>query len=235
MDDKDMLLHLKHAELQCEFILQANLNLDRSVKQMQDWSEDWDYQRRGCEDIYDTIHLMLIHYHQLSRIFWPAKCCGEQGLDLCHRAMALRSEINLPDLNHPLRDEKVWRHATEFDHSVAGSDGRRYSAHHLTSFNQVITWMDNEAMLCWFEPATRAFVFHEEEFLLPDIVDVVTRLQKDVQCYLRLKTGLGFVGSDPVSLTSVSSGHSSTAAVATVSPAELTQYDALKMNDRLYS
>lgn len=186
MDAKDIMLHLKQAELQCELIVESGHELDRAIKQLQEWSEDWDCQRRACEDIYDAVHLTLIHCNQLSRIFWPAKCCGEQGLDLCHRAMALRSEINLPDLRHPLRNDVLWQHANELDHSVRDkSVMRRYNAHHLTSFDQVITWMDNEAMLCWLEPGTKVFVFHTQEFALAELFDVVSQLQHDIQHYLK--------------------------------------------------
>jgi hypothetical protein len=186
MDAKEMLVHLKQAELQCEFILDAGHELDRAFRQLQDWSEDWDCQRRACEDMYDAVHLLLIHANQLSRIFWPAKCCGELGLDLCHRAMALRGEINLPDIRHPLRNEALWRHANELDHSVRDNcSTRRYNAHHLTSFNHVITWMDNEAMFCWLEPASKIFVFHSEEFALAELLDGVQKLQQEILHYLK--------------------------------------------------
>ncbi|WP_127023266.1 hypothetical protein [Rheinheimera mangrovi] len=188
MDAKEILLHIKQAELQSELILEAGQELDRAIKQLHDWSEDWDCQRRACEDMYDAVHLILIHTYQLSRIFWPAKCCGEQGLELCHRAMALRGEINLPDLNHALRNQALWRHADELDHSVRDSSNnklRRYNAHHLTSFNQVITWMDNEAMFCWLEPASKTFVFHTEEFNLAELLDAVRQVQLAIQHYLK--------------------------------------------------
>lgn len=186
MDDKEVLLYIKQAELQTEFILEAGQDLERSIGQLRDWSEDWNCQRRACQDIYDAVHLVLIHSHQLSRIFWPAKCCGEQGLDSCHRAIAIREAINLPDVEHPLRNEALWRHAEELDHSVRDNAAvRRYSAHRLTSFNQVITWMDNEAMFCWFEPATKIFVFHSEEFAISELLDSVLQLQKEIQSYLK--------------------------------------------------
>lgn len=186
MDDKEVLLYIKQAELQTEFIVEAGQDLERAIRQLREWSEDWNCQRRACQDIYDAVHLVLIHCHQLSRIFWPAKCCGEQGLDSCHRAMAIREAINLPDLVHPLRNEALWRHAEELDHSVREKTAiRRYSAHHLTSFNQVITWMDNEAMFCWFEPATQIFVFHSEEFAISELLDSVLQLQKEIQGYLK--------------------------------------------------
>ncbi len=186
MDDKEILLYMKQAELQAELIVEAGQQLDGAIKQLYDRSDDWDCQRRACEDIYDAVHLMLIHTYQLSRIFWPAKCCGEQGLDICHRAMALRSEINLPDLNHPLRNEALWRHAHELDHSVRDNNAMRsYNAHHLTSFNQVITWMDNEAMFCWLEPASKTFVFHTEEFALGELLDTVHQVQQEIQCFLK--------------------------------------------------
>ncbi|MDT1852440.1 hypothetical protein, partial [Acinetobacter baumannii] len=99
--------------------------------------------------------------------------------------MALRSEINLPDLNHPLRNEALWRHADELDHSVRDNTAlRRYQAHHLTGFNQVITWMDNEAMFCWLEPASKTFVFHAEEFALAQLLDAVHQVQQDIQNFL---------------------------------------------------
>ncbi|HEJ9425985.1 TPA: hypothetical protein SMO99_004143 [Proteus mirabilis] len=179
------MVYMKQAELQAELVVEAGQQLDRAIKQLHDWSEDWDCQRRACEDMYDAVHLILIHSYQLSRIFWPAKCCGELGLDLCHRAMALRSEINLPDLNHPLRNEALWRHADELDHSVRDNTAlRRYQAHHLTGFNQVITWMDNEAMFCWLEPASKTFVFHAEEFALAQLLDAVHQVQQDIQNFL---------------------------------------------------
>lgn len=187
MDAKEILVYMKQAEMQCELILEAGQELDRAIKQLQDWSEDWDCQRRACEDMYDSVHLILIHTNQLSRIFWPAKCCGELGLELCHRAMALRAEIDLPDLHHPLRNEALWRHADEFDHSVrdTNSSMRRYNAHHLTSFNQVITWMDNEAMFCWLEPANKSFVFHTEEFALAQLLDAAQQVQQNIQHYIK--------------------------------------------------
>lgn len=186
MDAKEIQLYLKQAELQCELIVQAGYELDRAIKQLQEWSEDWDCQRRACEDIYDAVHLALIHCYHLSRIFWPAKCCGELGLDLCHRAMALRSEINLPDLRHPLRNEILWRLGSDLDHSVReNSVTRRYNTHHLTSFNQVITWLDNEAMLCWLEPSSKVFVFHTEEFALAELLDAVHQLKHEIQHYLK--------------------------------------------------
>lgn len=185
MDDKELLVHIKQAQLQAELALEAAALLDRAITQLHDWSGDWDYQRRACEDLYDAVHLLLIHTNQLSRIFWPAKCCGEQGLELCHRAMALREEIGLPDLNHPLRNEILWRHAQDLDHSVLDThSARRYKAHHLTGFNQVITWMDNEAMLCWLEPNTKVFVFHTEEFYLPELIAAVQLLHQRIHFYL---------------------------------------------------
>ena len=186
MDAKELLVFMKQAELQAELIAEAGQQLDRAIKQLNDWSEDWDCQRRACEDMYDAVHLILIHAHQLSRIFWPAKCCGELGLELCHRAIALRSEINLPDLRHPLRNEALWRHAVDLDHSVRDNHSmRRYNAHHLTSFNQVITWMDNEAMFCWLEPATKIFVFHTEEFDLAELLQAVLEVQQAIQHLLK--------------------------------------------------
>jgi hypothetical protein len=186
MDAKEILVDIKQAELQTELVLDAGKELDRAIRQLHEWSEDWDCQRRACQDIYDAVHLILIHSNQLSRIFWPAKCCGELGLDICHKAMALREEIHLPDLQHPLRNEALWRHAGEFDHSVRDKGAtRRYSAHHLTSFNQVITWMDNEAMFCWLEPSTKIFVFHSEEFALTELLDAVQQLQHNIRQYLK--------------------------------------------------
>ena len=186
MDAKEIQLHLKQAELQCELIVEASKELEQAIRQLQLWSEDWDCRRRACEDIYDAVHLALIHCCQLSRIFWPVKCCGELGLDLCHRAMTLRSEINLPDVRHPLRNESLWRHAADLDHCVRDNSLiRRYNAHHLTSFDQVITWMDNEAMLCWFEPDRKVFVFHTAEFALTELFEAVLQLQHDIQIYLK--------------------------------------------------
>ena len=62
---------------------------------------------------------------------------------------------------------------------------RRYNAHHLTSFNQVITWMDNEAMFCWLEPATKIFVFHTEEFDLAELLQAVLEVQQAIQHLLK--------------------------------------------------
>jgi hypothetical protein len=49
----------------------------------------------------------------------------------------------------------------------------------------VITWMDNEAMFCWLEPANKIFVFHTEEFALVELLDVVHQVQKEIQHYLK--------------------------------------------------
>jgi hypothetical protein len=194
MDDKTLVLHMKQAELQTELISEAGQELDRAIQQFQEWSSDKDCQRRACEDIYDAVQLILIHSYHLSRIFWPAKCCGEQGLELCHRAMALRAEINLPDLQHPLRNEALWRYAEELDHTVRDKTlARPYYVHHLASFNQVITWLDNEAMLCWLEPNSKTFVFRDQSFDLLTLQEIGQQLQQDVQCYLKkqLQPNLG--------------------------------------------
>ncbi|MBG5987090.1 hypothetical protein I5F07_19800 [Proteus vulgaris] len=56
---------MKQAELQAELVVEAGQQLDRAIKQLHDWSEDWDCQRRACEDMYDAVHLILIHSYQL--------------------------------------------------------------------------------------------------------------------------------------------------------------------------
>lgn len=186
MDAKELLLYLRQADLQCALIIEAGQELDRAIRQLREWSEDWDCQRRACDDIYAAIHVLLHHSYQLSRIFWPAKCCGAEGLELCHRAISLRSEINLPDLHHPLRNEVLWRHAHEFEHCGNESHKSRHQrAHHLATLDQVITWMDSEACFCWLEPDSKTFVFHGEEFALAELLQTALGLQNDVQSYIR--------------------------------------------------
>lgn len=185
MDTKELLLYLRQAQLQCELIMQSGQQLDNAIKQLQDWSEDLSCQRRACEDMYHAVHFIMIHCYQLSRLFWPAKCCGEVGLDNCHRAMTLRTEINMPDLQHPLRNEALWRHAEALDYSVSEANSlQRFKQHHVTSVNHLITWMDSEAMLSWFDPVTRTFVFHNEEFALTELLTSVKQLQQDILHYL---------------------------------------------------
>ncbi|WP_337840206.1 hypothetical protein [Rheinheimera sp.] len=181
MDDREIEWQLTEAQIQANAVLMCYRLVKEQVGQCEDYAEDVSDQHRLCDGLYQSIHSLLWHHHQLSRVFWPAKCCGETGLELCHKAMVLRAELDLPDVQHPLRNETLWRHGAELYRVVHEQTDPRYQMHHVASENKVITWMDNDAMFCLYEPATERFMLHGDEFFLVSLCELASELHLMIQ------------------------------------------------------
>ncbi len=184
IDDKEIEWQLTDAEIHANAVLMTHRKLKEQVQQLDNRSEDTSEQRRLSDELYLSIHLLLWHYHQLSRVFWPAKCGGETGLELGHKAIALRAELDLPDLQHPLHNEKLWAHSEELYRVVHEHTETHYQVHHFSAENQVITWMDDDAMFCLYEPVSDRFVLHGDEFMLAELFEQASSLQLAIQTRL---------------------------------------------------
>lgn len=199
MDPRICDVYLEEIATQCRFALNAAAHVTAALQELHELAPDAAprEQRRAHAEVFRTIHSFLTHASNVSRLLWPApprrrrkesdaryheRCSAVRRIA---RAAELRSVLNLPENDHPLRNRRLRDHLEHFDerldHWEETSKSHNY-AQDIIAPAGAIVGMEATDMMRWFDPSTGSFVFRGEAY---DLRQFATSLRELLPVVLR--------------------------------------------------
>lgn len=179
MDGHEKSIYLGEVASQCRYALGAVAQLNEALKaihQCQEKSLDW--QQRGfvLGEVFRSIHSLLTHASNISRIFWPPNGSGKASRIRVERGWELRTYIGLPDDQHPLKKRTLRDHLEHFDerldHWRETSKRRNFAQDNIGPWGSIAGIEESDVMR-WFDPNARRFIFRGESFDIQELVSAI--------------------------------------------------------------
>jgi hypothetical protein len=191
-------IYLLEAATQCQFAANA---IDALNNLLTKWEEarrngDVDMKNTLHHEIFRTLHSLMTHASNISKLFWPAypphrksetdadyqsRCSTIPKLV---RAEELRNVLGLPGDQHVLKSRALRDHLEHFDerldHWQATSIRRNYF-HDSIGSREKLVGFDDEDFMRWFDPIKKLMLFRGESFdiqaIANGISDIFTKLE----------------------------------------------------------
>jgi hypothetical protein len=189
VDEFAKVIFVGELQKQCKFALNAvgqvnfclrHLDLQGSEQEGRDYHSE----------VFRGIHSFLTHASNVSKILWPGLPRREKnesaehykqrinGLKKVQRAVALRTELGLPD-EHVLKSRKLRDHLEHFDERLddweENSQNKNFAQDIIGPENAIVGIAKTD-MMRWFNPENNTFLFRGETFSLQDIATALEKL-----------------------------------------------------------
>ena len=119
--------------------------------------------------MFRAIHSLLTRASNASKILWPAIKSGKS------RGRHLREILGI-DEQHPLRGRTLRNHLEHFDERLdkwAKKGGSRQIAKNIIGPLTMISGVDRQGILRWYDPGSTTMIFRDESFNIMEVVDAV--------------------------------------------------------------
>jgi hypothetical protein len=180
-------VYLFEAVKQCRFGLNAHAALLNVLARLFESPVVVDLDARNTlqNEVFRSLHSLLTHASNVSRLLWPALPRRTKGESNSHyaarvarhrrstRASVLRSAAGLAQ-EHPLKSREIRDHLEHFDerldHWAETSVGRSIAQDVIGGPN-TITGLADEDMMRWYDPATHSLWFQGSQYEIRAITD----------------------------------------------------------------
>jgi len=191
-------IYLFEAATQCQFAENAVHTLNNVLPRWEETTHNGNVilQTTLHHEIFRTIHSLMTHASNVSKLFWPAaprRRSGESDADFHYRCSALpklaraaelRNLLALPEDGHALKSRKLRDHLEHFDerldHWQTRSVRKNYF-HDSIGSRESLSGVDDVDIMRWYDPSTKCMLFRGESFdiqkLVDGISDVLARLE----------------------------------------------------------
>lgn len=179
MDDFAIRIYLTEASNQAQMALSAVRSLNHALGRTS--SQDISHQERRYfhREVFRSIHSLLTHSSNLSKLFWPPHKNGEPGRRRAQRGATLRGVIGLPDDGHLLKQRRIRDHLEHFDErldSWNNPEARRNFVQDTIGPPEAIQGVDEGDMMRGYDPNSRNFTFRGERYDLQALSDCLQEL-----------------------------------------------------------
>lgn len=155
------------------------LNNALGASQKQGSEIDWQQFEYLQGEVFRSLHSLLTHSSNISRLFWPPGGKGPDAEKRLERGRVLRSKVGLPDEDHPLHKRTLRDHLEHFDERIdhwRATSVRKNYAQDLVGPKGMIQGLDESDMMRWYDPARKTFLFRGDEFNIQELVSAVDAL-----------------------------------------------------------
>lgn len=183
MNGREIAVYLREAETQCRLAIGAVIALNNAMQadsKNEDGTQDWEKFEYIQGEIFRSIHSILTHASNISRIFWPSEGGGERAAKRKERGRVLRQRVGLPDENHPLHKRTLRDHLEHFDERIdhwRETSVRKNYAQDLVGPKGMIAGFEDTDMMRWYDPERKSFLFRGEEFDIQELVSAIDVLR----------------------------------------------------------
>lgn len=180
MDGHERSIYLGEVAIQCRYALGAVAQLNNALNSLNQCEAPLDWQQRGFVqgEVFRSIHSLLTHASNISRIFWPPKNSGKTSLIRIERGRDLRTYIGLLD-DHPLKKRTLRDHLEHFDerldHWRETSKRRNFAQDNIGRWGS-IAGIEESNVMRWYDPNARRFIFRGESFDIQELVSAIDML-----------------------------------------------------------
>lgn len=183
MDEHKVEAYILEAKTQCELCLNAIRSLNHNLNAIQVRGVPNSDRMHCHQEVFRSIHSLLTHSSNLSKLFWPPKTNGKGAQRTQARGAVLRRRIGLPDTGHFLQDRKIRNHLEHFDERL--DDWEENSERHNLVQDTIgppsaISGVDASDMMRGYDPNSKTFTFRGEEYNIQQLADSVDDLYRRV-------------------------------------------------------
>lgn len=179
MDDFVRRVYLYEVATQCQFALNAVKVLNTLLSQPNEVEHEHELtsQPNSNQEIFRTLHSLLTHASNVSKLLWPAPSQGESKGKFKSprsiRAEELRKFLGLPENNHPLKSRSIRNHLEHFDERLdqwqKNSVRKNFIQDNIGPLGSIGDFDEGDIMR-WYDPATKQMIFCGESFDIQQIV-----------------------------------------------------------------
>ena len=183
MNSREITVYLNEAETQCRMAIGAVIALNNAMQAEstnEDGTQDWEKFKSIQGEIFRSVHSLLTHASNISRIFWPLTGRGQKAETRGNRGKILREKVGLPDENHPLHKRTLRDHLEHFDERIdhwRETSIRKNYAQDLVGPKGMIQGLEETDMMRWYDPERKCFVFRGENFDIQELVSAIDELR----------------------------------------------------------
>lgn len=190
MENRDVQIYLEEAATQCRLCTGAALALNNAMDAIRADSRGIpNYERLMFlhGEVFRSIHSLLTHASNISRIFWPPEGRGNTGIRRRERGGILRDAVGLPDDDHVLKTRILRDHLEHFDERLDNwreTSERRNLVQDTIAPQGAIAGIDETDMMRWYDPDQKAFIFRGERFDIQSLFSATERLYGQIRVTL---------------------------------------------------
>lgn len=183
MNSREITVYLNEAETQCQMAIGAVMALNNAMQAEstnEDGTQDWEKFKFIQGEIFRSVHSLLTHASNISRIFWPPTGRGQKAETRGNRGKILREKVGLPDEDHPLHKRTLRDHLEHFDERIdhwRETSIRKNYAQDLVGPKGMIQGLEETDMMRWYDPERKCFVFRGENFDIQELVSAIDALR----------------------------------------------------------
>ena len=187
MDEHVRNVYLFEAVKQCRYGLNAHEALQQVLARLFKTPVVVDVDTRNTlqNEVFRSLHSLLTHASNVSRLLWPAPQRSPKGKSNADyaarvakhrpsvRATALRSAARLPE-EHPLKSREIRDHLEHFDERLdrwAETSVGRNMAQDVIGGENMIPGLADEDMMRWYDPTTHSLRFQGAKYEIRPITD----------------------------------------------------------------
>jgi hypothetical protein len=182
MNGRDIAVYLREADTQCRLVLGAVVALNNAMTASSakpDPGHNWDHFAYIQGEIFRSLHSLLTHASNVSRLFWPPAGQSPGAKQREARGRLLRERVGLPDEAHPLHKRTLRDHLEHFDERIdhwRETSVRKNYVQDVVGPKGMIQGLDETDMMRWYDPGRKTFLFRGEEFNVQELVSAVDAL-----------------------------------------------------------
>ena len=183
MNSREISVYLREADTQCRLVIGAVAALNNAMQvssQERNGPTDWQRFEFIQGEVFRSLHSLLTHASNVSRLFWPPTGKGEVAQKREERGRLLRQRVGLPDDNHPLKNRTLRDHLEHFDERIDDwreTSVRKNYVQDIVGPKGMIVGLEEEDMMRWYDPSQKRFIFRGEDFNIQDLVAAIDQLQ----------------------------------------------------------
>jgi hypothetical protein len=183
MNGREISVYLREADTQCRLVIGAVVALNNAMEAASRESggpTDWQRFEFVQGEIFRSLHSLLTHASNVSRLFWPPAGKGAVAQKREERGRLLRQRVGLPDDSHPLKTRTLRDHLEHFDERIdhwRETSVRKNYAQDLVGPKGMIVGLEETDMMRWYDPSQKRFMFRGESFDIQGLVAALDQLR----------------------------------------------------------
>lgn len=183
MNKFELRIYLGEGKTQCSFALAAAQAINRNLDIIHQFPEHGDRGQVNFaqRELFRSVHSLLTHASNVSKLFWPAKKKGAEGRARADRGEKLREAIPIIDELECIKNRAVRDHLEHFDERIDSwrSEGSGYYGQdNIGPIGMMGIEVKN--IMRHYDDTTNCFVFRGESFDVQGMVLEVDRLYAEL-------------------------------------------------------
>lgn len=181
MNESEVSIYLREANTQAGLAIGAAIALNNALQSSNEESRgtaiNWDRKKFIHGEIFRSLHSLLTHASNISKLFWPSATKGKTEAQRIARGQLLRGRLGLPDNGHTLQDRRFRNHLEHFDERLDNwreTSSRKNYVQDFIGPKGSIFGVEETDIMRWFDPQSKQFVFRGETF---DIQELITSIE----------------------------------------------------------